>query len=63
MPKQEFTVDQAMYMAGADRDDDPWVRDVKFAAWVKSVKARVVESRDQVDPSDSAVEVLIIKGK
>ena len=52
-----------MYMAGVDRDDDPWVRDVKFAAWVKSVKARVVESRDQVDPSDSAVEVLIIKGK
>jgi len=27
------------------------------------VKARVVESRDQVDPSDTAVQVLIIKGK
>jgi len=63
MLKQEFTVDQAMYMAGVDQDDDPWVRDVKFAAWVKLVKARVVESRDQVDPSDTAVEVLIIKGK
>jgi hypothetical protein len=59
---QEFTLSRAMYMAGIDHDDDPWVRDTKFAIWLREVKGRVVEDREEIkDLSD--VEVIIIKGK
>jgi len=59
---QEFTLERAMHMAGIDSSDDPWVRDVKFAAWMREVKGRVVETPDQIRPGED-VEVLIIKGK
>jgi len=59
---QEISLTQAMYMAGVDSTDDPWVRDVKFAAWVREVRGQLVESRDQVDPNEE-VGILIIKGK
>lgn len=55
---QEFTVTQAMYMAGVDQDDDPWVRDSKFAAWLKSVKGRVVEDLTQPVPDGTLVIVI-----
>ena len=56
---QSFTITQAMYMAGVDRDDDPWVRDVKFAAWLKNINGQVVDSADdQIKPN---TEVIIIK--
>ena len=58
----EISLTQAMYMAGVDSTDDPWVRDVKFAAWMRESKARLVESPDQVKSGED-VEVLIIKGK
>jgi len=58
----QITLTQAMYMAGVDSTDDPWVRDVKFAAWIKEVKGKLVESQEQVAP-DQDVEILIIKGK
>jgi hypothetical protein len=54
-----FTITQAMYMAGVDRDDDPWVRDVKFAAWLKKVRGQIVDSvNDQIKPT---TEVIITK--
>lgn len=59
---QEFTLERAMYMAGIDSSDDPLVRDVKFAAWIREVKGKVVETPDQIRPGEE-VEVLIIKGK
>jgi hypothetical protein len=51
-----------MYMAGVDSSDDPWVRDVKFAAWIKEVNGKLIENQDQVVP-DEAVGILILKGK
>ena len=56
---QSFTITQAMYMAGVDQDDDPWVRDVKFAAWLKKVKGQVIDSVDDLIKPDT--EVIIIK--
>ena len=56
---QEFTLEQAMYMAGVDQDDDLWVRDVKFAAWLKKVKGQVIDSVDDLIKPNT--EVIIIK--
>ena len=58
---QEFTVTQAMYMAGVDQDDDPWVRDSKFAVWLKSVNGYVVA--DPADPVPTGTEAIIINKK
>jgi hypothetical protein len=58
----QIPLTQAMYMAGVDSTDDPWVRDVKFAAWIKEVNGKLVENWEPTDLSDG-VEVLIIKGK
>jgi hypothetical protein len=58
----QITLTQAMYMAGVDSSDDPWVRDVKFAAWIKEVNGKLIENQDQVVP-DEAVGILILKGK
>jgi hypothetical protein len=59
---QEISLTQAMYMAGVDSTDDPWVRDVKFAAWIREVNGKLVESPDQLQPGED-VKMLIIKGK
>lgn len=56
---QSFTITQAMYMAGVDQDDDLWVRDVKFAAWLKKVKGQVIDSVDDLIKPNT--EVIIIK--
>ena len=58
----QITLTQAMYMAGVDSSDDPWVRDVKFAAWIKEVNGKLIENQDQV-VLDEAVGILILKGK
>jgi hypothetical protein len=58
----QITLTQAMYMAGVDSTDDPWVRDVKFAAWIKEAKGKLVENQEQFVPDDD-VKILILKGK
>jgi len=58
----EIDLDRAIYMAGIYQDDDPWARDCKFAAWLKSVNGRVVNHRDEPVPDGTEV-IVINKGK
>lgn len=46
-------------MAAVDQDDDPWVKDSKFAAWLKSVNGQVVDTES--DPVPAGTEILVIK--
>jgi len=56
---QVLTLDEALNMAGIDRDDDAWVRDCKFAAWIRDKSWAMIQS-DQPRPQ-TAVDILIIK--
>ena len=56
---QIITLNQALALAGIDRDDDPWVRDCKFADWVRDKKWLLID-RDQPRPQQE-LDILIIK--
>lgn len=58
---QIFTLEQAFNMAGIDRDDDPWVRDLKLAAWTRGQKWAMVGPNQQAP--NEALDILIIKGE
>lgn len=56
---QILTLDQALNLAGIDRDDDPWVRDCKFAAWIRNQRWAMIKP-DQPWPQQE-LDILIIK--
>lgn len=58
---QYLTLNQALYMAAVDHSDDPFVRDCKFSAWLRSVKGQVVADESEPVPPETQVVILIKK--
>jgi len=56
---QAINLEQALAMAGVDRTDDDWVRDLKFTAWLQQVKGEVVT--DPTDPVEPKTQIKIFK--
>jgi len=57
----QISLTRACYMAGIDSSDDPLIRDMKLAAWMREAKAQLVDdSSTSIKHTD--VEILIIKG-